>query len=621
MKENKDIVSRTIVQTSRHKPTAEHIEALMINAPGWEYAHFNDEEILNFFQDNPIPGFELIEQKFRSIKRGEHRADLFRYYYIYLNGGFFIDLDFELSHDINDVVKNYDFVLSSIDNTSEAVLNDTKRARAFNGYFYASRNHPIVLQALSHLYNLELHNLGPENGEWDSRYHVVCEFLYNLIASYPDKENIKVYSFIDGPDGGFIFNGLQKLGQHKGSAKEGIPYTVPKLPNQDSGFNKKDYMLMFCEDILSQNFNSGIQRYTRKLAKTLLESGVKLIPVTRGTESAFKIPDQTGLETFSNFGGPGLNLWPKEIFSQSLSDLMSLATHMINPELNRFWNDGELEKMILNVRGLGIKYVSIFHDAIPAKMTDVYSNYNAENFLKFMKDLSASDIIISVSESSKVDYESFTNDYINKSLKKISLLLPHNINPDKMPEPKVNSTNDIKILCVATFDERKNHLGLIRSFGYAKNKLKDSEYTIDLSIIASYECSDSLLQAEIYKEAEAAGVKIRINVTEEELAQSYADADFSVYPSFYEGFGLPVAESLSFNTPVICSNTSSMAELAQSLDHKGIKTFTPSDTQQLAQLIIELSTNPDLRCEMVNQISDIKPISWSDYTESLLKSV
>jgi hypothetical protein len=235
---NEVAMNKVILQTSRYKPSEEHVERLMSLAPGWAYAHFDDVEILDFFSNNPIPGFELIEQRFRAIRRGEHRADLFRYYYLYLNGGFFVDLDFELTHDLNEVVKDYELVLSSIDNTSAAVLNDTKRARAFNGYMYANKKHPIVFQSLSHLYNIDIHNLGPENGDWDSRYHVVCEFLYNIVAAYSDKSSIKVYKFIDGPDGGYIFDDLIRLGQHRGSGKDGVPYIIPELPTTSNKFNK-----------------------------------------------------------------------------------------------------------------------------------------------------------------------------------------------------------------------------------------------------------------------------------------------------------------------------------------------------------------------------------------------
>ena len=77
-------MTKIILQTSKHKPEVLVKDDLKNFAKGWDYAHFDDNEIIQFFKDNPIAGFENIESRFYEIKRGEHRADLFRYYYIYI---------------------------------------------------------------------------------------------------------------------------------------------------------------------------------------------------------------------------------------------------------------------------------------------------------------------------------------------------------------------------------------------------------------------------------------------------------------------------------------------------------------------------------------------------------
>ena len=45
--------------------------------------------------------------KYNSIKLGTHRADLFRYYYLYINGGIFIDSDAMIETDIENIIKDY----------------------------------------------------------------------------------------------------------------------------------------------------------------------------------------------------------------------------------------------------------------------------------------------------------------------------------------------------------------------------------------------------------------------------------------------------------------------------------------------------------------------------------
>jgi hypothetical protein len=207
-------MTRLILQTSKIKPIAPRGESLDRFANGWDYAHFDDDEIIQFFKDNPIAGFENIENRFYEIKRGEHRADLFRYYYIYLNGGFFIDSDFELKENLDDVVKSYDFVTAEIKAYEPGVINDTKRSRAFNGYMYASKpKNSIIFQCLQHLYHIDVDDLGPKDGSWDTRYHIVCEHLYNVVQAYPDKSKIKMYKITDSKES-FILDGTKVLGTY-----------------------------------------------------------------------------------------------------------------------------------------------------------------------------------------------------------------------------------------------------------------------------------------------------------------------------------------------------------------------------------------------------------------------
>lgn len=381
-------------------------------------------------------------------------------------------------------------------------------------------------------------------------------------------------------------------------------------------------ILIFCQNIINEKFNSGIQRYSRNLIKYLMAANINLIPVIRNNNGILEVLDMSGLETIAMFNGPTIESWPKEIFLKNKNSLIDSATHMINPELTISLSDTDLLNMINDVRSKGIKYISIFHDAIPAKIEILNSvPGDKERFIKFMEAISASDVVLSVSNSSKKDYDEIVRTYKNKDLKSISILLPHTIDPNNLPEPKVNNTKNINILCVSTFERRKNHLGLINAYGQAKEALQKYGYSLNLSIIASYESRDSWLMNRVYAAAARHGVKILIGVEEDVLIQSYLDADFSIYPSFYEGFGFPVAESLRYNTPVICSDTSSMKELAESLNYMGIQTFNPDHPKTLRKHIVNLVMEPDRLKTMVAQISKINLRSWDDYVRDILSHI
>ena len=71
------------------------------------------------------------------------------------------------------------------------------------------------------------------------------------------------------------------------------------------------------------------------------------------------------------------------------------------------------------------------------------------------------------------------------------------------------------------------------------------------------------------------GARVRLlgNVSDARLCELYQTASWSIYPSLYEGFGFPILDSLRHGTPVLASNTSSMAEF----DHPGVFFFDPHD--------------------------------------------
>jgi len=73
----------------------------------WKYEFYNDEDITNFFINNPIEELPDIISKFNSITKGPHKADLFRYYYLYLNGGMYMDTDAMIHENIENIIQGH----------------------------------------------------------------------------------------------------------------------------------------------------------------------------------------------------------------------------------------------------------------------------------------------------------------------------------------------------------------------------------------------------------------------------------------------------------------------------------------------------------------------------------
>ena len=154
--------------------------------PEWKYEFYNDSEVIKFFIDNPIPELPNVVKKFNSFNLGAHKADLFRYYYLYLRGGFFMDSDAMIYKNIEEIVKDYAFV---------SVNNSRLAGAIFQGVIGASPKNEIIKEALFHLYNANM------NFDIESNYLCFCHELYNILTRNNFDYKIKLYEERHGRQG------------------------------------------------------------------------------------------------------------------------------------------------------------------------------------------------------------------------------------------------------------------------------------------------------------------------------------------------------------------------------------------------------------------------------------
>lgn len=138
-------IPKTIIQTSPTKPPDYIVDGITKYSSGWDYIHFVDSEILKFFAENPLDEFPTIATVFSSFVRGEHKADLFRYYYLYVKGGVYIDSDAMIYAELDGIVKDYEFFSVNGLNTFPNTI--------FQGFIGTTARNPIVYAALKDAYS------------------------------------------------------------------------------------------------------------------------------------------------------------------------------------------------------------------------------------------------------------------------------------------------------------------------------------------------------------------------------------------------------------------------------------------------------------------------------------
>jgi len=122
----------------------------------------------------------------------------------------------------------------------------------------------------------------------------------------------------------------------------------------------------------------------------------------------------------------------------------------------------------------------------------------------------------------------------------------------------VKTKKEPYVLYVSTLEPRKNVEGIIRAFVLLKSRGFDKKLIIAGGKGWNYAGVFRLIQKLNLTDS----VKYLGYVSEEEKTELYRKAEVFVYPSFYEGFGLPVLEAMAYGTPVVTSNVSSLPEVA-----------------------------------------------------------
>lgn len=179
------------------------------------------------------------------------------------------------------------------------------------------------------------------------------------------------------------------------------------------------------------------------------------------------------------------------------------------------------------------------------------------------------------------------------------------------------ATGSHYFLHVGTLQPRKNLTTLIRVFaGLVKEGRIGSEVKLVLAGKRGWLCD------EILASARASALRDRVvlpgYVAFEDLPALLSGALAYVLPSWYEGFGLPILEAMACDTPVICSNVSSLPEVAGD----AALLFDPSNMPGLAQAMEKLYHDSALRCELVGRgRARVRAFSWEQCARQVLAAM
>ena len=167
------------------------------------------------------------------------------------------------------------------------------------------------------------------------------------------------------------------------------------------------------------------------------------------------------------------------------------------------------------------------------------------------------------------------------------------------------------MLYVGTIEPRKNLVRLMQAFGSARKQGMRHE----LVCAGPYGWSSRPLSAMIDRLGIRDVVHFMGYVPVADLPCIYNLAEMFAFPSVYEGFGLPVVEAMACGTPVITSNTSSLAEIATG----AAETVDPYDVDALAAAMLRLARDANWRAELsARGLERARRFSWNRTAREML---
>lgn len=299
-----------------------------------------------------------------------------------------------------------------------------------------------------------------------------------------------------------------------------------------------------------------------------------------------------------------------------ISNLISrgLGSMMCDISLRRF-NPQIIHETYFMPFGMGpkkIPRVLTIYDMIPEKFPLLYSG--SEKLLNYKKKAAArAHHIICISEATRND----VIDILNISPEKTSVIyLGHEL-LKKSSSALINiSTNKPFILYVGNRRGYKNFSGLLKAYA-SSNELHSSH---NLICFGGGVFSD-VEKAEIHSLGFYDDQIQQISGGDEILSEVYSKARVFVYPSLYEGFGIPPLEAMGFGCPVACSNTGSIPEVAGT----AAQYFDPLNIESMRDAILLLINSEGRRSNLIAEgFIRAESFSWSKCsytTANLYKSL
>lgn len=353
------------------------------------------------------------------------------------------------------------------------------------------------------------------------------------------------------------------------------------------------------------DLHTGIQRVVRETVPIWDRQRAVDIVAWTGGFGGFRTLDHLERERVLRWAGP---LGRLSVFVPEVTEIVvPWRSTVIVPELT---SDSRIAEALASVaKWSGNRVAVIGYDCIPVTSGETRPPGADTFFGAYLGMVKHAGLVLGISRSATQEFAGFASMLAAQGLKGPEVrecLLPS----DAPYRPVSRTTSSPVVLVVGSHEPRKNHLAVLE----ACELLWREGLVFELRFIGGSAWLSQAFDRRAEELSEAGRpVRIERDVTEADLWQAYADARVSVFPSFHEGFGLPVAESLALGTPAITSDYGSMREIADL--GGGCLLVNPRDDSDIAAAIRTAITDDAVMAELRVQAAGRQARTWQDYAD------
>ncbi|MCX6763776.1 MAG: glycosyltransferase family 1 protein, partial [Candidatus Moranbacteria bacterium] len=260
----------------------------------------------------------------------------------------------------------------------------------------------------------------------------------------------------------------------------------------------------------------------------------------------------------------------------------------------------------------------------------LYMRWSIKNSCRWAKK------IIAVSENTKRDlmklykvpeekisviYEGYENNFLNpplplgedarragEGMPEDSPSLPASLSQGERGQEKY-------LLFIGRLEERKNILGIIKAFEILKERYKIPHKLI---LAGRPGFNYEKIQSYVSNSSNKSDIILSGFISEAEKWQLLSGAGIFLFPTLYEGFGIPILEAQSVGVPVVVGNNSSILEVVSS----SAILVNPKNPSTIAEAAYKLISNQNLREDMIKRgYENVKRFSWEKCAEEVCKLI